>query len=195
LCTSLHHPVNTTRTIMRFLIVVIFCGLQLSVFAQPRYKLSEGAVYFKSDAPLEFIEAESKEIKGIIDVENRTFAFSIPMNSFQGFNSALQREHFNENYLESAKFPNASFSGKIIEQTDFSKDGEYTVRAKGKLAIHGVEQERIIKSTVKVSRGKIFISSNFTVLLKEHDIDIPRIVFQKIAEEIEVKIAATLTKE
>lgn len=179
---------------MRFLIVVIFCGLQLFGFAQPRYKISEGTVYFKSDAPLEFIEAESTEIKGLIDVENRTFAFSIPMNSFKGFNSALQREHFNENYLESVRFPNGTFSGKIIEQTDFTKDGEYTVRAKGKLTLHGVEQERIIKSTVKVSDGKIHISSKFTVLLKEHDIDIPRIVFQKIAEEIEVKISATLTK-
>ncbi|MFM9947136.1 MAG: YceI family protein [Saprospiraceae bacterium] len=179
---------------MRFLIVVIFCSLQLSGLTQSRYKISEGTVYFKSDAPLEFIEAESPEIKGIIDVENRTFAFSIPMNSFKGFNSALQREHFNENYLESVKFPSGTFSGKIIEQTDFSKDGEYTVRAKGKLSIHGVEQERIIKSTVKVSEGKVYITSKFTVLLKEHDIDIPRIVFQKIAEEIEVKISATLTK-
>jgi len=179
---------------MRFLIVVIFCLVQISGFAQQRYKLTEGRVFFKSDAPLELIEAESTELKGILDVESRSFAFSIPMNSFDGFNSALQREHFNENYLESIRFPNATFSGKIIEQTDFTKDGEYTVRAKGKLAIHGIEQERIIKSTVIVKKGVVYITSKFTVLLKEHDIDIPRIVFQKIAEEIEVKISATLTK-
>ncbi|MDZ4680084.1 MAG: YceI family protein [Saprospiraceae bacterium] len=179
---------------IRFLTIAFFCLVQFSIAAQQRYKLSEGTIFFKSDAPLELIEAQSREIKGIIDIESRTFAFSIPMNSFQGFNSALQREHFNENYLESVRFPNATFSGKIIEQCDFTKDGEYIVRAKGKLAIHGIEQERIIKSTVKVSDGKINISSKFTVLLKEHDIDIPRIVFQKVAEEIEVKISATLTK-
>lgn len=179
---------------MRFLIVAICSIATLSGFAQQRYKLAEGSVYFKSDAPLELIEAESGEIKGIIDVDKRTFAFTIPMNSFKGFNSALQREHFNENYLESVKFPNATFSGKIIEQTDLTKDGEYIVRAKGKLSIHGIEQERIIKSTVVVSDGKMKVTSRFTVLLKEHEIDIPRIVFQKIAEEIEVKITATLIK-
>ncbi|NUN99270.1 MAG: YceI family protein [Saprospiraceae bacterium] len=179
---------------MRFFIVALFSITQMVAIAQQRYKLSQGKVYFKSDAPLELIEAESTEIKGIIDTDSRSFAFSIPMNSFQGFNSALQREHFNENYMESEKFPNATFSGKIIEQADFTKDGEYTVRAKGKLAIHGIEQERIIKSTVKVANGKIMVASRFTVLLKEHDIDIPRIVFQKIAEEIEVVISVTLNK-
>lgn len=179
---------------MRILLLFLFLSASTTLFAQNRYSLKEGSVYFKSDAPLELIEAESRDLKGILDVEKSTFAFSIPMNSFKGFNSGLQREHFNENYLESTRFPNATFSGKVIEQIDFAKDGEYTVRAKGKLTIHGIEQERIIRSTVIVSNGKINISSRFTVLLKEHEIDIPRIVFQKIAEEIEVKIAATLVK-
>ncbi len=179
---------------MRILLFFLFLSASTTLFSQNRYNLKEGSVYFKSDAPLELIEAESKDLKGILDVEKSTFAFSIPMNSFRGFNSGLQREHFNENYLESTRFPNATFSGKVIEQIDFTKDGEYTVRAKGKLTIHGIEQERIIRSTVIVGNGKINISSRFTVLLKEHEIDIPRIVFQKIAEEIEVKIAATLVK-
>lgn len=178
---------------MRFFLFLLSI-LPLAAIGQNRYEVKEGSAYFKSDAPLELIEAASSQMKGLLDADKRTFAFSIPMSSFKGFNSPLQREHFNENYMESVKYPNATFAGKIIEDTDFSKDGEYTVRAKGKLTVHGVEQERIIKSTMKVKAGKVYIDSQFTVLLKEHNIDIPHIVYQKIAEEISVKIKLTLAK-
>lgn len=160
--------------------------------AQHRYFTDEGTVYFKSDAPLEVIEAQSVKLRGLIDPASNSFAFSIPMRSFQGFNSPLQRDHFNENYLESKSYPNATFQGKIIEQEDLTKDGKYIVRAKGILLIHGVEQERIIRSEVSTEDGTMKIKAAFTVLLAEHDIRIPRIVHQKIAEEIKVEIEAAL---
>ena len=157
---------------------------------QELYRAVDGAVYFKSDAPLELIEAESKHLKGLIDPVKRTFAFSLSVSTFKGFNSPLQQEHFNENYMESSKYPDATFSGKIIEDVDLSVPGEYTIRAKGKLSVHGVEQERIIKSTV-VSKGNVLlVKAVFTVLLAEHNISIPRIVYQKIAEEIQVNVEA-----
>ncbi len=158
------------------------------------YKLTEGKVQFRSDAPLETIEANSKDLKGVIDIEKRSFAFSVPMRSFEGFNNPLQKEHFNENYLESSKYPNASFSGKIIEKIDLSKDGTYTIRAKGKLNIHGVIQERILKSRVVVQGNSFTLKSYFTVILEEHNISIPKIVNQKIAEEIQVQVEATFEK-
>ena len=158
------------------------------------YEIKDGSVYFKSDAPLELIEARSSKLKGLIDVEKQTFAFSVPSESFEGFNSALQREHFNENYIESDKYPKSTFSGKIIEKINLSKDGEYVVRAKGKLTIHGIEQERIIRSTITVKKGAVSIHSAFTVLLQEHNITIPRVVHQKIAEEISVEINAVAIK-
>ena len=164
--------------------------------AQPGlYKTNEARVYFKSDAPLELIEAQSSKMRGVINPAEQTFAFSVSNNSFEGFNSALQREHFNENYMESSRYPNSTFSGKIIEAVDFTKDGDYTIRAKGKLVIHGVEQERIIKSTIQVKDGVVRLNSNFTVVLAEHNITIPRIVFQKIAEEIKVEINAVLVQQ
>lgn len=159
------------------------------------YEIKDGSVYFKSDAPLELIEARSSKLKGLIDIEKQTFAFSVLSESFEGFNSALQREHFNENYLESNKYPKSTFSGKIIEKVDLSKDSEYIVRAKGKLMIHGVEQERIIRSTITVKKGIVSIHSSFTVLLQEHNITIPRVVHQKIAEEISVEINAVAMKK
>lgn len=154
-----------------------------------------GQVKFTSNAPLEVIVANSNELKGAVDIEKKTFAFSIKMNTFEGFNTPLQREHFNENYLETNKFPTASFTGKIIEDINLSVSGQYTIRAKGKFTIHGISQERIIKSTVKTDGDKISIKSEFSVLLAEHDIAIPKIVYQKIAEEIEVLIDIELIKK
>jgi polyisoprenoid-binding protein YceI len=154
-----------------------------------------GKVYFKSDAPLELIEAVSTDLKGAIDTEKNTFAFTVSMNSFKGFNSPLQQEHFNENYLETKQFPNATFKGKIIETIDFTKEGTHTIRAKGTLNIHGVAQERIIKSNVTIKNGTLEVSSKFTVLLEEHNITIPKIVNQKIAKEIQVAINTNFQKK
>ena len=158
-------------------------------------KTTNGEIYFKSDAPLELIEARSDKLQAVIDTDKRTFAFSIPIRSFQGFNSSLQREHFNENYMESHHFPNATFTGKIIEDINFNQDGKHTIRAKGKLTIHGVEQERIIKSELIVTNGIIGVKADFTVLLDEHEISVPRVVYQKIAREILVRVNADFANQ
>ena len=180
---------------MVFLLVggIIFSGV---IKNQPDnlYRSLQGEIFFRSEAPLEIIEAKSESLKGIIDASKRTFAFTIPIQSFEGFNSPLQKVHFNENYLESQKFPNATFIGKVIEKIDFSEDGNYTIRAKGKLEIHGVVQERIIKSNVIVEGDRFSLHSNFTVILAEHDISVPKIVYQKIANEIQVEVKATFEK-
>jgi hypothetical protein len=156
------------------------------------YEVRKGRIEFHSSAELELIRAESDQLKGLLDLSRKQFAFKVHMSSFKGFNSPLQQEHFNENYLETSTFPDASFSGKIIEDDDLSKDGTYTVRAKGNLTIHGVMQERIIRSTVQVSQGKMKITSAFTVLLADHGIKIPRIVSEKLSSEISVQIQADL---
>ena len=167
----------------------------INLSAQVRYGTENGSIQFKSDAPLELIQAASKEMKGIIDTDQKAFAFSVDMKSFQGFNSPLQRVHFNENYLETNRYPKATFSGRIIENIDWNKNDVYEVRSKGKLVIHGQEQERIIRGTLKISGGRIQLRSAFTVLLEEHQINIPKIMFQKISEEIEVIIEADLEKQ
>lgn len=171
----------------------IFIGLSVVGFLfllQGIFITEKGSIYFKSDAPLELIEATSDGLKGVIDSEKNAFAFTIPMNTFEGFNSPLQREHFNENYLETSKYPTATFQGKIIEKIDYTTDGEYHVRAKGVLQIHGISQERIIKSQIIIKNNTFRVKADFTVLLEEHNITIPKIVHQKIAEEIEVSVNA-----
>ncbi len=159
------------------------------------YIIKKSSVLFHSNSKLELIKASSAQLKGIINVEKREFAFSIDIKSFDGFNSPLQKEHFNENYMESGKFTAASFAGHIIEEDDFTKDGSYNVRAKGKLMIHGVEQERILQGDITVKKNVIKLSCFFTVLLSEHDIKIPRIVHEKLASEISVTVNAEFVKK
>jgi hypothetical protein len=177
-------------------ILILLLSFAGSIFAQQNiYTARKSKVDFISDAPLELIKASSVKLQGLIDAEKRTFAFSIPAESFKGFNSPLQQEHFYENYMETKTYTASKFEGKIIEQIDFSIDGNYTIRAKGTLTIHGVEQERIIKVQMRIAKGIIYTDAVFTVLLQDHNIMIPKVVFQKIAEEIKVTVNVEFEKK
>lgn len=179
---------------INFLIAVVASFAMLFAFKpQPRiFQTTNGRINFSSEAPQELIKAKSDELLGILDAEKKNFSFKVRIRSFEGFNGRTQQEHFNENYMQSDKYPEASFKGKIIEDADLTKDGSYTVRAKGILNVHGVDQERIIKSDVTVKEGRVFIKSNFSILLSDHNIPIPKVVYQKLANEIKVEVNATL---
>ena len=187
------------RNVKKFFCMGVFvlCVVSFNAFAQESGLVigTSGEVSFISDAPLEIIKAESTKLAGVINTNDRSFRFQIPMSSFQGFNSALQKTHFNENYIETAKFPNAVFEGKIIEDVDFSETGTINVRAKGTFSVHGVDQDRIIRSKMIIQKGEIQVSAEFRVPLEDHDIKIPSIVSQKIAEEIFVEISITLVEK
>ncbi len=170
------------------LLIFMSCCLSAAVVQPGIYTANNGTVNFRSEAPFELINATSKEMKGAVDISKNNFAFRIRIRSFEGFNSPLQREHFNENYMESEKYPEATFSGKIIETINYEQKGKYIIRAKGILTIHGVEQERIIKSDMEITGKSILINSSFTVLLSDHQIPIPRVVKEKLANEIKVDI-------
>jgi polyisoprenoid-binding protein YceI len=178
----------------RFIALALcFFALSATAFGQKRYRVEKGEISFTSNAELELIKAKSDKVQGLIDPENNQLAFSIDVDTFRGFNSELQREHFNEKYMESEKYPKARFSGKIIEQVDFSKNDTYEVRAKGELEIHGEKQTRIIKGRLITQDGKVKLDARFTVPLSDHNITVPSIVKQKIATEIEVVLIASMT--
>lgn len=178
---------------MRFFYLLLIClPWGTYGYAQQIYEVKKGKIRFHSEAPQELISAESDNVKGVVDITKKAFAFKVGIPTFMGFNSPLQREHFNENYMESSLFPEASFRGKVIEDIDYTKDGIYTVRAKGKLSIHGIEKERIIKSQITIKSGTMKIKSDFSVSLSDHDIKIPRVVSEKLAQEIQVSITADL---
>ena len=183
----------TCRKACYQLLPVLFLLMSVSPLLSQRLSIRDSRMTFTSDAELELITATSERVRGLIDPATSTFAFTVDLRSFHGFNSALQREHFNEKYMESERFPSASFSGKIIEPVDFSADRSYDVRAKGELDIHGQKQIRIIKSRISIENGVVFLKSSFFVPLSDHNISIPSIVSQKIATEIQVEFTATLS--
>jgi hypothetical protein len=170
--------------------------MMASSFQDPSfYSVSEGHIHFVSEAPLELIEAESNELNGILSSENQSFAFSVPIISFVGFNSPLQREHFNENYMETDSYDKATFTGTIIEDLDLLTPGIIVARAKGKFKIHGVEHVQLLNVLLKVTKEQIEVETEFDVLLEDYKINIPRIVNKKIAKTIHVTVNATLKKK
>ncbi|MBL7932007.1 MAG: YceI family protein [Bacteroidia bacterium] len=172
-------------------LLLFFLFITSSTFSQV-YVCKDGHTKFTSEAPLELIKAQSDKTTGVLDCSNKNVAFSIDIDSFDGFNSGLQKEHFRENYMETEKYPKATFKGKIIEDVDFTKSGSTMVRAKGIFSIHGAEKEKIVKVKITVKGKEILVESSFEVPLEDHNIKIPKVVNQKIASVIMVDVNATL---
>ena len=186
---------NTRRSVFSAVVLLwllLFIAGRAAGQSANYYYTSKGTISFRSDASQEIISAESNNLQGLISPDKKSFVFRVLIRTFSGFNSALQQEHFNEKYLESEKFPEAIFTGKIIEDIDLSTDGTYSIRAKGKLKIHGVEQERIIKAKIEVRNGILHLLTQFSVLLADHSIKVPKVVHEKIASEINVTVQAEL---
>lgn len=180
-------------TIKRSAAIIVISSLLMGLQESPYiFTAKNGRIYFLSDAPLEMISATSNSVIGVLNIRDRNFTLAVPVKTFEGFNSSLQNTHFNEDYLETHLYPMATFKGKIIEEIDLGVPGRYRVRAKGKLNIHDQENDRIIRCDVRVENGSIKVSAKFTVFLDNHDIKIPTIVNQKIAQEIQVEIDLAL---
>lgn len=172
------------------LLFFLACAVPFAASAQ-QYITREAYVQFFSTTPIEDIEAENHQTTALLQADG-AFAFRVPVLGFR-FEKALMEEHFNENYLESHTYPNGSFEGNIDGFTDGLKDGEsHDVLAKGVLSIHGVEQEREIPSKVRWNGSGWDIESVFKVAPSDHDINIPKVVRNKIASAIEVTVQANL---
>jgi hypothetical protein len=131
----------------------------------------------------------------LVDTAKMEFAVTIPIRSFVGFNSPLQQQHFYENYMETDQYESATYAGKILGNISYSPD-TLQLTAKGKLRIHGVEKLRIIPVRgIWKDENSFELVSEFIIPLKDHNIDIPRVVYQKIAEEIRVDFQCILKEE
>lgn len=155
-------------------------------FAQNLYSTNNGETNFFSETPVENITAVNKNGQAILNVTNGDLVVQMNIKQFD-FPNKLMQEHFNENYLESDKFPKAVFKGKLNETIDFTKNGTYDASATGDFTVHGVTQKRTLKGKLTVSQGKIDLVTDFDVALTDHKIEVPKIVFVKIAQVIKVK--------
>lgn len=177
---------------MKYLITLFFICLVWTANAQ-LFTTQTGEISFFSKTPMEDIDAINKQVGSIINSATNEVAVQMRVTNFI-FPNKLMQEHFNENYLETDKYPNATFKGKIKESIDVKVAGTYAVTAAGTATIHGVSRPVELKGTL-VSTGKtVSLTCVFDIHLDEYKIDIPKIVFKKIAEVIKVKgnIAYTL---
>jgi len=174
---------------MKWIFWLFFSSSYISAIGQI-YSSVDNSVNFVSDAPLEIIKARSDGLQGVLDLANKAFAFQVNIKTFQGFNSPLQQIHFYENYLETERHPLAVFKGKLIENI---APANRTYRAKGILEIHGIQREVIIPVDIILGEKQIQFSTEFTVLIADYNIEIPRIVYQKIAELIKIQANGKLT--
>lgn len=150
-----------------------------------KFKATNSNVRFFSSAPLEDIEATTTTSRSVINLETGEFAFVIKIKDFN-FEKSLMQEHFNENYMETEKYPEATFTGKIVDWK--GEKGEKEVVAKGSLKVHGVSRDVELKGKINYQDEKVVINSVFPIKLVDHKIKIPRAVFYNIAEEVEVTI-------
>ncbi len=165
----------------------LFLSTFLAGYSQHIYKATSGEISFFSKTPMEDIDAVNKNLKALINTKNGDMAFIVTNIGFH-FKKPLMEEHFNENYMESDKYKTSVFKGRIIGDVDFTKDGKYTVKAKGILNMHGVDKEREIDGELTIKDGKINIITEFKVNLKDHKIKIPKLVVKKIAETVKVTV-------
>jgi polyisoprenoid-binding protein YceI len=167
-------------------LVAIFGSVNPAIAQVAMYSTSAGNTRFSSETPLENIKAENKKCQAILNTSTGELAIRMNMHDFV-FPNKLMQEHFNENYMESDKYPNATFSGRVDKVIDYTKDGEYDASATGKFTVHGVTKSRTIRGKIKIEGNRITILSDFQVALADHKIEVPQIVFVKIARNIEVK--------
>ncbi len=178
---------------MKTITTILLMAVTLSGFAQAKYFTRNGNISFFSSTPVEDIKADNFNATAVLDSKTGAFEFSVLMKSFN-FKKALMQEHFNENYVESSKFPKSVFKGSIenISDVDFSKDGEYPVTVSGEITLHGVTKQITTPGVLTVSGEKINSNAVFKLSPEDFDIEIPSVVRDKIANEIEVTVAAEL---
>ena len=169
---------------MKYSIILILAFLSNELIAQ-KYKSDSSHIRFYSSAPVEDIEATNSKGQSAMDLSSGAFAFAVPNNQFQ-FEKSLMQEHFNENYMESEKYPKSTFTGKIKDWEVL--EGERTILAEGDLTIHGVTKKVSIPANLKIETNQLIVDSVFPIALAEYKIKIPKALFYNIADTVEVTV-------
>ncbi|WP_163715113.1 YceI family protein [Mangrovibacterium lignilyticum] len=173
-------------------LLLLFCLAFLSSGVAPAQilKSTDVKLSFFSEAPIEDIYAVSNQGLSALNLQSGVVYFNVSIRSFE-FEKKLMQEHFNENYLESEKFPYAEFKGKFGENIDPDFSGSQAVTVRGELTIHGVTKSYLVKGKINSADGKLVATADFPVALADHRVKIPRILIKNIAEVVKVTVSAT----
>lgn len=170
--------------------ICLCIGLFIFIFstasnAQERYITKQGYISFYSHTPVEDIQAENHQVLSIIDLSTGNVAVTLLMKSFE-FEKALMQEHFNENYVESDKYPKANFEGKI-ENLDKILEGEIGIaEISGNLTVHGITKPVTMEGKIDITDNAINFEGSFMVTVADYKINIPSVVINNIAKEVKV---------
>ena len=177
----------------RIVLFLTFTFLFFSVNAQ-KFMTRNGYIGFYSHTAVEDIKGDNNQVASVLDISTGEIVFQVLIKSFH-FEKALMEEHFNENYMESEKFPKSTFKGKItnLSAVDFSKTGKYDVVVEGDLNIHDVTNKVTAKGSLEVIVGGINANSKFNIVPEDYKITIPGVVRDNIAKNLEVTVAMKYT--
>lgn len=178
-----------------FISVALVSFFSTAAINAQKYYTKTGKIYFDatSSSSPEKIEATNRTATCVVDAQSGIIQFALLMKGFE-FERALMQEHFNENYIESHKFPKAEFKGKIKDnhEINYTKDGTYKAKVKGDLTIHGETKEVEAEGKFIVKDGKITAEADFTVKLSDFKISIPGLVADKIARTAKITVSCVL---
>lgn len=173
-------------------LILLVAGLSLGTAMSAQIYMAKNCeISLFSASPLENIEATNKAAKPILNTATNDIQVKIAMTAFS-FHSPLMQEHFNENYVESEKYPNCIFKGKINESIDWKKDGEHKVTVTGTISLHGVDKEQKLEGTVKIKGQEITINSAFKIHIADYKIEVPSLYVKNIAEDVDIKLNSVL---
>lgn len=178
--------------------IIIIVGILLftaGLISAQKFYTKNGKINFDatSSSSPERVEGVNRTATCVVDAASGAMQFAVLMKGF-AFERALMEEHFNENYVESHKFPKAEFKGSIVNNSsvNYSKDGSYIVTVKGKLTIHGETKDVETQGKLIVDKGKINAIADFSVLLADYNISIPGLVADKVSKTAKITVACLL---
>jgi polyisoprenoid-binding protein YceI len=187
-----HPKINNMKKIV---FVLLISGIIPIALHAQKYITKTGHVTFYSYAPIENITAKNDQVSAALDITSGEFVFKVLMKSFEFAKNKMQ-DDFNEDYVESDKYPNASFTGKVINVKDINiaKNDSVIVQVEGDLTIHGVTKKMTTSGTIGVKDGVLTGYSKFTILLKDYNISVPNTVVNNISKTIEITVNIVLNK-
>jgi hypothetical protein len=168
--------------------------LLLALFAFGQVQAQK--IYSTKAATVRFIAVDDKDIdaintKAVSRLEaNGKLSFIMLMKDFS-FEMDLMQKHFNDEYVESDKFPRGIFNGQItnIKSVNFAKDGSYPILVKGNMQVHGVNKAIQTNGVIVISKGQPKASAKFTVSLK--DFGIGGVLIKMVADKVDVEVVAS----
>ena len=179
---------------MKALSIIILCSLFSVSSEAQKYITKNGFISFYSHTPLEDIKGDNNQVASVLDGSTGEIVYQVLIKSFH-FSKSLMEEHFNENYMESEKYPKATFKGKItnLSSIDFKKPGVYEATVEGDLTIRDVTKKVTSNGTIEVLPEGLTTKAKFNISPEDYNIKIPKVVRDNIAKSVEVTIIMNYT--